>query len=235
MVIVTQLPKYLLILSLFGILISTSCSEDESPTYPSSSSYLALGDSYTIGQGVEEDERWPVILSKKLNEQGTTVSLPKIIAKTGWKTSDLQSAVGRRDDITVTYDLVSLLIGVNNQFAGRTVESFVPEFEALVDSAIVLTGDRKERVFVLSIPDYGATRFGSSRGPIISQDIANFNAECERVCAEKGILFFDITDLSRLVVNNSEFLAPDGLHYSGMMYALWVEEIYEEVQALLAQ
>ena len=229
----TQLPKYLLILSLFGILISTSCSEDESPPYSYTYTYLALGDSYTIGQGVEENERWPVILSEKLSEQGITVSLPKIIAKTGWKTSDLKSAVGRRDDIAVTYDMVSLLIGVNNQFAGRTVESFVPEFEALVDSAIMLTGDRNERVFVLSIPDYGITRVGNPRSTIISQMLDEYNAEIERVCAEKGILFFNITEVSRLASINPEYLAPDGLHYSGIMHALWVDEIYEEVQALL--
>src|SRR6476620_605772 len=116
--------------------------------------YLALGDSYTIGESVAEDQRWPVQLVKELNKKGKLFIQPKIIATTGWRTDDLKNAI-LRENPTKDYDLVSLLIGVNNQYQGKSAESYAPEFEELLKMAIGFAGGDKEKVFVVSIPDYG--------------------------------------------------------------------------------
>ena len=125
-------------------------------------SFLALGDSYTIGESVSENERWPVQLVSKLNASGYHVESPRIIAKTGWRTDQLMNAINSAD-LTPKYDLVSLLIGVNNQYQGKSVKSYAPAFKDLLLKAIALAGGDKSRVFVVSIPDYGFTPFGESK------------------------------------------------------------------------
>ena len=220
---------------IFGLLLAISlclslgCEKEEAPSL----SYLALGDSYTIGEGVAENERWPVQLAQRLSEQGTTVRSPRIIARTGWRTSALLQALDN-DANPVEVDMVSLLIGVNNQFAGQSPETFEPQFEELLNRAIDRARGRNDRVFVLSIPDWGVTAFGKVfGGERISGEIDAYNAVCERICAQYNVRYFNITPNSRLAENDPDLLAPDNLHPSGIMYRQWVDLIESEVKALL--
>ncbi|MFN5557420.1 MAG: GDSL-type esterase/lipase family protein [Chryseotalea sp.] len=187
---------------------------------------LALGDSYTIGQGVAESERWPVQFIKELNEQKNIVGDgPRIIATTGWRTDQLKSALLQANIEPGSVNLISLLIGVNNQYQGRTAQSYKPELEELLSLALTLVNGDKTKLFVLSIPDYGYTPFGQNNQTSISLGIDAFNAVKKEVCEENGILFIDITDISRLGLTQPDLVAGDRLHPSGKMYALWVERV----------
>ena len=186
--------------------------------------FLALGDSYTIGESVPEEERWPELLASSLRKDGIQIEKPKIIATTGWRTDQLKAAIlssGTPDD----YELVSLLIGVNNQYQKRSPESYEPEFRELLDMAVKKAGGIKERVFVISIPDYGYTPFGQSRQKDISDDLDEFNEVNKELTLERGIAYFNITEISREGLRDPELVAPDKLHPSGKMYRLWVQEI----------
>lgn len=188
-------------------------------------SYLALGDSYTIGESVAESERWPVQLSKNLTKSGVEVASPQIIARTGWTTDELKAKIVS-EKITKTYDLVSLLIGVNNQYRGRSVEQFRIEFTDLLETAIKFAGNKPERVFVVSIPDWGVTPFGGKgQNKAISEQIDLFNKIKKEETEKKGVLFIDITPISRQAINDASLIAEDGLHPSGKMYQQWVEII----------
>ncbi|MCS6973603.1 MAG: SGNH/GDSL hydrolase family protein [Cyclobacteriaceae bacterium] len=192
---------------------------DRKPLY-----FLALGDSYTIGEAVADEERWPVQLAKLLQQKGFDVQPPEIIATTGWRTDQLKEAIMKGTQRN-EYDMVSLLIGVNNQYQGRPVESYRPEFEELLRVAIQLAGGKKERVFVLSIPDYGFTPFGREKQQAISAGIDAYNAANKEISDNYGVQYFYITDLTRKGLEDSTLVAPDGLHPSGKMYALWAERI----------
>lgn len=192
-------------------------------------SYLALGDSYTIGESVAENERWPVQLSKSLTKSGLEVSSPQIIARTGWTTDELKAKIVS-EKITKTYDLVSLLIGVNNQYRGRSVEQFRTEFIDLLETAIKFAGNKPERVFVVSIPDWGVTPFGGKgQNKTISEQIDLFNQVKKQETEKKGVLFIDITPISRQAITDISLIAEDGLHPSGKMYQQWVEKVSPEL------
>jgi len=197
-------------------LLSKSTAETEKMTY------LALGDSYTIGESVAEKERWPVILADELNRKGIVIEKPKIIAKTGWRTDQLLETA-KKEIGSIKYDFVSLLIGVNNEFQGRSVASFEPEFTACLDYAIQHCATGKSGVFVLSIPDYGFTPYGHSNRLKISKRIDAYNAICKRISEQKNVRYYDITELSRLGFIQPDLVANDGLHPSGKQYKLWVE------------
>ena len=186
--------------------------------------YLALGDSYTIGESVTEKERWPVILAEALTQQGTSVGKPKIIAVTGWRTDNLINGINIAQ-LKDHYDLVSLLIGVNNQYQGKPVSEYEREYEDLIKTAIALAYGKKDRVFVVSIPDYGFTPFGKARQKEISTALDEFNAVNKKITEAYGISYFNITDISRLGLEDPELVASDGLHPSGKQYSLWVERI----------
>lgn len=188
-------------------------------------SFLALGDSYTIGESVQESERWPVQLAKELNDIGYQVEQPKIIARTGWRTDELMAAVNDANLLS-DYDLVGLLIGVNNQYQGKTVESYQPEFEELLRKAIELAGGDKSKVFVVSIPDYGFTPFGESKKAKISRELDDYNSVNRSISKALGVQYFYITDISRSGKNG--LVAKDNLHPSGEQYRLWVAEILSE-------
>ncbi|MFY0674430.1 MAG: SGNH/GDSL hydrolase family protein [Bacteroidia bacterium] len=192
--------------------------------------YLALGDSYTIGQGVSELERWPNILTAKLNESDTIISETKIIAKTGWTTNNLLSAI--ENEAPTDYDLVSLLIGVNNQYRGQDFGVYEQEFDSLLNIAIEIAGN-SEMVFVVSIPDYGVTPFGQSNAEKIAEELDDYNEYAKKVCETQNIPFVDITEISRQMGNNYGALAPDNLHPSGNQYRNWVEKIYPVVLNLI--
>ncbi|MFN3840086.1 MAG: SGNH/GDSL hydrolase family protein [Cyclobacteriaceae bacterium] len=189
--------------------------------------FLALGDSYTIGESVPEHERWPVQLAKLLQTKGYTIEEPRIIATTGWRTDDLKGAI-EKANLKNEYGLVSLLIGVNNQYQGKTVESYKPEFEELLKKAIELAGGRKDRVFVVSIPDYGFTPFGEPKREAISKAIDEFNQANREITLRHGIRYYNITGLTRKGLENPGLVAPDKLHPSGIMYAQWAELIAKD-------
>ena len=188
--------------------------------------YLALGDSYTIGHNVEPTENFPNQFGAVLESEGFFVDTVDILAQTGWRTSNLLSAIETsRPDSVYQYDLVSLLIGVNNQYSGVAFSVFEAEFEILLDQAIAFVGGQKDRVFVLSIPDYAFTPFGQSFNPTtISEQLEIYNDHIEKVCKERGILFFNITPISQQGLEQPELVASDGLHPSGLMYQAWVEQ-----------
>ncbi|MBI1769069.1 MAG: SGNH/GDSL hydrolase family protein [Bacteroidetes bacterium] len=183
--------------------------------------YLALGDSYTIGESVAEHERWPNQLAYKLG-----FAKPLIVATTGWRTDNLTNAISIAK-LKGEYDLVSLLIGVNNQYQGKPIGQYSIEFEALLNTSIRLAKGNKENVFVVSIPDYGFTPFGMRNKEKISLEIDQFNEVAKRICAKLKVNYINITDISREALNDKSLVAPDGLHPSGKMYALWAARIAE--------
>ncbi len=198
-------------------------------------SFLALGDSYTIGEAVRESERWPVQLAARLREHGIAIDAPRIIATTGWTTDELSVAM---DDSTFAppYALVTLMIGVNNQFRGRNVREYREQFDALLVRAIHLAGGDATRVIVLSIPDWGATPFGHRSGRDLAQVTAQvdaFNATARAATGVHGAAWVDVTPVSREVTNHPELAAHDGLHPSSAMYARWVDLTLPVAQARL--
>ncbi len=183
--------------------------------------YLALGDSYTIGESVTEMERWPVQLAALLREQGFDAGPPQIIARTGWTTDELSDAIDLARP-QGPYELVSLLIGVNNQYRGRPLAEYREQFAALLQRAIDLASGDARRVLVLSIPDWGATPFADGQDRAgIGAEIDEFNRVNTQETARLGAHYVDVTPESRLAPNDPGLIAGDGLHPSGKMYAEW--------------
>ncbi|MGE3725511.1 MAG: SGNH/GDSL hydrolase family protein [Candidatus Sericytochromatia bacterium] len=193
--------------------------------------FLALGDSYTIGESVAENERWPMQLAMGLYNRGMeTLIEPQIIATTGWTTRDLLDAM-QGSPLTPPYDLVSLLIGVNNQYQGRSQAEYAQEFELLLRQAIELAGMRKSRVFVLSIPDWGVTPFAERRDRAqIAAEINAFNKINARLSYQYGVQYIAITEISREAGKHVSLNAPDGLHPSADMYRRWVDVLIDRVR-----
>ncbi len=183
--------------------------------------FLALGDSYTIGESVTPDERWPVQLAALLREHGLAVQPPVIIATTGWTTDEL--AVGIRQAAPHgPYDLVSLLIGVNNQYRGSDLDEYRVQFVGLLRQAIDFAGGDPARVLVLSIPDWSVTPFAGGRArEVVAEAIDRFNRANAEETARLGAHYVDITPISRLARDQAGLLATDDLHPSGRMYAQW--------------
>ena len=185
--------------------------------------YLALGDSYTIGEGVAPAERWPDVMAAALRAQGVPLDAPRVIATTGWTTDELSAAMDAAEPLG-TWDFVSLLIGVNNQYRGRGADEYGEQFEALLRRAIALAAGRTDRVLVLSIPDWGATRFGAKSGrdrAQVSRELDAFNGVACELSETLGVPFVDITGISRDRGDDPAMLADDGLHPSAAMHARW--------------
>lgn len=193
--------------------------------------FLALGDSYTIGQSVGVSERWPAQLANELGKKGYNVAEVKYIAQTGWRTDDLENAINSQLPLT-GYNLVSLLIGVNNQYQGGSSQAYTPQFDNLLRTAIQLAGNHPEHVFVLSIPDYAYTPFGKGN-MAISNQIDQFNVVNRFITQNYQVAYVDITPISRLGLAQPGLVAPDALHPSGAMYALWVDEIMKKIESQL--
>lgn len=194
-------------------------------------SYLALGDSYTIGEGVPENGRWPVQFAAALRAGGIPMDEPRVIAKTGWTTDELSAAMDEAEPLG-QYDLVSLAIGVNNQYRGREVGEYREQFAGLLDRAISLAGGRKDRVFVLSIPDWGVTPFAREQGrdpAQIAQQLDAYNAAAAEECERRGVVYVDVTEASRYRGADPMMLAKDGLHPSLTMYSLWAARAFHAV------
>jgi lysophospholipase L1-like esterase len=195
--------------------------------------YLALGDSYTIGEAVSQKESFPYQLSALLNKQNIKVGNPRIVARTGWTTDELQAAIAK-ENIKEKFDFVTLLIGVNNQFRGYPEAIFRKEFIELLNASIKFANGKKNRVFVVSIPDWGATPYaaGADRAKI-GGEIDRFNAICKAESLKAGIKYIDITPGSRKALNDKALVAGDGLHPSGKMYANWVQQLAAPVAVSL--
>ena len=197
--------------------------------------YLALGDSYTIGEGVPEERRWPVVLARALRVEGVALGEPRIIATTGWTTDELSAAIDAAEPLG-EWDFVSLLIGVNNQYRGRSLENYRAEFEALLLRAIGFAGGRADRVLVLAIPDWGVTPFAAASGRDLAQiarELDAFNAAAADICAAHGVAFVDIAPVARARGDEAAMLAGDGLHPSAAMYALWAEQALPVARRML--
>lgn len=213
----------------------TSNKQKEEISYSSPINYLALGDSYTIGESVKEQLRWPVQLVDSLKENGIETTELKIIARTGWTTSELQSGI-LSDAPNPPYDLVSLLIGVNNQYRGYDIEIYRKEFRELLEQAVVFAGNDSTKVFVVSIPNYGVTPFGQTRGEDkIRRELLEYDTIAKEIASEYGIPFVNITPISEKARQDRSLIASDDLHPSGKMYSEWVHEILPTVLSLLEQ
>ncbi len=246
-------PHFKQIVTIILSIFLLSCSTDESPsettttpppatgtpstTIPSNINYLALGDSYTIGQSVCETCRYPEQLKASLKAiyPQSSFSL-KVIAQTGWTTTNLISAINAQNPDS-NYDLVTLLIGVNNQYQGRDFSIYEKEFPELVKKAITLAKGDKKNVLVLSIPDYAYTPFGTNQmqgqGTRISNEIKQYNTFAENYCTTNSVTFLSITDITQKGLDNPALVATDGLHPSAAAYTLFVDRILPKVKMIL--
>jgi lysophospholipase L1-like esterase len=196
-------------------------------------SYLALGDSYSIGEQVLFSENFPNQVVQELRKEGFTFHAAEIIAKTGWTTDELSNAI-ESTTFLKKYDIVSLLIGVNNQYRGRSVTEFKIEFEQLLQKAIQFADNKPGHVFVLSIPDWGVTPFAEGRDrELVAEEIDAYNAVCKNSAAVFKTQFINITDEQREDGNKTAFLAPDGLHPSGTEYKKWADKLVDEIMKSL--
>jgi lysophospholipase L1-like esterase len=218
--------KYSVLLFLFAFLLNAS--NAQSIKIGDTVHFLALGDSYTIGQSVSVNERWPAQLANELSIRGYEVPEVKYIAQTGWRTDNLKNAIELQQPLE-GYNLVSLLIGVNNQYQGGSTSTYYNEFESLLKTALLLTSNNPEHVFVLSIPDYAYTPFGGGSS-VISTQIDEFNSINKIITESYSIKYIDITPISRLGLLQPELVASDGLHPSGIMYEMWVQEILKSIE-----
>jgi lysophospholipase L1-like esterase len=217
---------------LFLFLIGCSTKPDPTPENSMNMRYLALGDSYTIGESVEEPERFPNQLAALLANEGLTVNV-KIIARTGWTTDELWQGI-QAETVDPPYDMVSLLIGVNNQYRGRDIEEYREGFVFLLNKAIEYAGGDVKRVIVFSIPDWGVTPFAYGRNTTqIADEIDAFNGVNLEEATKAGAHYVDVTPTSRLALNDKSLIASDGLHPSGKMYAEWAKSALPTALSIL--
>lgn len=193
--------------------------------------YLALGDSYTIATGEKPENRYPNLLSQALTDRGFLAKAPRIIAANGWTTANLMFSI-QNPSFSTKYDLVSLLIGVNNQYGRLPFSVFQKEFVELLEISLSKAKSRSG-VFVLSIPDYGVTPFGASNASIIFDEINMYNDFIRKVCETNKIKYYDITEISRKAKEDPTLIANDQLHPSRKMYLEWVDLILKDPPAIL--
>lgn len=191
--------------------------------------YLALGDSYTIGEQVPFEQNFPNQTARLLRRRGLPVADPVIIATTGWTTDELQAAIRERA-LQEQFSLVSLLIGVNNQYRGRELQSYREEFTGLLQQALQFAGGNPRHVFVLSIPDWGVTPFAAEKDALqIAREIDAYNAAAQQIAEAHACTFIEITESTRKNGVDPAYLAPDGLHPSGKEYSVWAERLAERI------
>ncbi len=233
-----------LLLVLFSVVSLASCdvrpvefsplaTQTDSTSVKGPYTYLALGDSYTIGQSVTQAESFPYQLKAQLYQKKYNVTDPKIIAVTGWTTADLINAITQAK-LTTKYDFVTLLIGVNNQYQGMSQSDYRLQFVQLLNTAISFANGNKLRVFVISIPDYSVTPFASGYDKTkIATEIDQFNAINKDESTKAGVNYLNITDISRMATTDPSLITYDGLHPSGKMYGLWMDRLSPMVAAQL--
>jgi lysophospholipase L1-like esterase len=195
--------------------------------------YLALGDSYTIGQSVAGNERFPAQIVALLRQQGIKIADPVYIAQTGWTTANLQNAITNQNPPN-TFDVVSLLIGVNDQYQKMDTAGYAIRFAQLLQKAIQLAGGKKESVFVLSIPDYSVTPFvPAGDKQRVAMEIDKFNEINFLITSSYGVSYTNITPSTRQATTNTSFIANDNLHPSGLEYKKWAEMLAPKMGAVL--
>ena len=211
----------------------TTISEPE-PGTPLTLRYLALGDSYTIGERVFVEERFPHQMTAKLQDDDFSINFPVYVAQTGWTTSDLLEGI-EGANINAPFDLVSICIGVNNQFSGMPIVDYEVEFEALIEKAIEFANDDKSKVIILSIPDYAYSVYGQSfpSHEAISTEIDEYNVVNKTIAESYEIQYFDITPISRQGLEEPELISSDNLHPSAEQYRRWVNLIYNDVKKIV--
>jgi lysophospholipase L1-like esterase len=193
-------------------------------------SYLALGDSYTIGESLPLEDNFPHQTVTFLRKKGIPISDPEIVAKTGWTTDELMDAIKKRT-LKSSYDYVSLLIGVNNQYRGRDIDTYQKEFQQLLLQAIQFAEGKPEHVFVLSIPDWGATPFAEGRDrEKITNEINHFNAVNKKTAEEQKVHYIEITAGTREAQQDLSLVADDKLHPSKKEYARWAEKLSRAIE-----
>ncbi len=198
-----------------------------------SKTYLALGDSYTIGQGVATADRFPHQVAAQLKQQNIPIQNPVYIAATGWTTAKLLAAINAQN-LAGPYDVVTLLIGVNDQYQGVDTAVYRTRFTEALNKALSLAGNKKSNVFVLSIPDYSVTPFvPASQKERVEREINWFNAINLQVTQQMGISYTDITPSTRQAANNPALLANDGLHPSGLEYKKWADMVVPKMLSVL--
>lgn len=223
----------------FPVILIFSCAKDKYPLQMTDQkkqySYLALGDSYTIGQSVLASENFPRQTVQLLTQQSFNFKEPEIVAKTGWTTDELQNNINSHS-FTPSYDVVTLLIGVNNQYRGRAVDTYKPEFESLLRQAIQFAGGKADHVIVLSIPDWGVTPFAAGRDrDQIATEIDEYNAANKLISENYKVNYIDITPWTREAANDLSLVAADGLHPSAKEYKRWSEKLAEKIKAVIIQ
>lgn len=213
------------------IITKDSLSLTEDSSY--AASYLALGDSYTIGQSVPHKERYPFQTVDLLTRAGYKMRNAEIIATNGWTTEDLIRAVSEKS-VSEKYDLVSLLIGVNNQYQRRSLAEYRTQFTFLLRKSIKLAGNRPSRVFVLSIPDYSVTPFARNADRnLIAREIDMFNKENKRISALYKVNYLNVTSESRKAAYDKSLIAYDDLHFSGKEYSIWASMLAPMITKVL--
>ena len=228
-------------LSIFCLL--TSCSNGENKlvmisnndtTTTNEYTYLALGDSYTIAQSVPSTESYPVQTVNILSAENVHFITPEIIARTGWTTTDLLNKIKSSPPQQSSYDIVTLLIGVNNQYQHLSEDQYKTEFRTLLNKAIQYANNNKKRVIVLSIPDYSITPFAQGSDTAnITQQINLFNQINRTISLQAGVNYLDITAYTRMAANNRSLVAYDGLHPSGKEYAIWSQDLATLIKTIL--
>jgi lysophospholipase L1-like esterase len=196
-------------------------------------SYLALGDSYTIGEKVEEKDNFPNQTVSLLNQKEKRFEAPAIIAKTGWTTDELQDKLAQTR-LAIPFNIVTLLIGVNNQYRGRSAEEYAIQFEALLQQAVGYAGGKTSHVIVLSIPDWGVTPFAADRDrKKIAEEIDVFNAINKNIAAQYQVHYIDITPFTREASSDLSLVTEDGLHPSGKDYKRWAERVAQKIEGII--
>jgi lysophospholipase L1-like esterase len=199
----------------------------------SSHSLLCLGDSYTIGESVDANENFPTQCVRLLKNNGYDFNTPEIIARTGWTTDELEHAIDN-SNANKSFDFVTLLIGVNDQYRGGNIEDYKPRFESLLNRAVQFTNGQSARVIVLSIPDWGVTPFAKDRdSEKIAQQINSYNEVNKQLAQKHKVGYIDITESTREAISDPSLVAPDGLHPSAKEYAKWAAKIYLAVKEQL--
>ncbi len=218
--------KPILILFIFGLGVSCNKVElNRTPQKLMDKTYLALGDSYTVGDAILQKESFPYQLVQQLNASGVKTEEPTVVAFTGWTTANLITGISQAK-LADKYDFVTLLIGVNNQYVQASEDIYRKEFHELLNTAISHSGGGRATVFVLSIPDWGVTPFGKLKAPRdVSSEINRFNAINKEEAHNASVHYIDITSGSRLAESDQSLTSIDSLHPSGKMYAEWVKQL----------
>lgn len=234
-----KVKNFIITFCSFHVILIFSCAKKE--TYPlpmtnqpnTAKTFLALGDSYTIGQNVASNDNFPNQTVQLLKASGFDFKPAEIVATTGWTTDELQNNINNHT-FTPPYDIVTLLIGVNNQYRGRPVDTYKPEFENLLKQAIQFAGGKANHVFVLSIPDWGVTPFANGRDRAqIAREIDDYNAANKNISETYKVNYIDITPWTREAANDLSLVASDGLHPSAKEYKRWSEKLAEKIKTLL--